>query len=158
MRGASDIRELSARRPGARHRRLLDKLLARRVCASIVTCRAALPPLLASLFSFATEMNNSKSFVGGWAAFFGCTMTGAGLGYYRWKGENAIRIQENVALKKDREERLKRMGEAAERKRASAKASAALAVPLEESPPAAAAASPPAGPASAPREERRPGS
>ena len=56
-------------------------------------------------------MNNAKSVVGGWAAFFGFTMTGATLGYFRWRGENAIRVVEAVELKKQREEDMERIFE-----------------------------------------------
>ncbi|KAJ1446664.1 hypothetical protein M885DRAFT_625068, partial [Pelagophyceae sp. CCMP2097] len=48
-------------------------------------------------------MNTSKSFVAGWGLFFGAVMSGAGMGWYRWKCENAVRIQEAVVLRQERD-------------------------------------------------------
>lgn len=70
-------------------------------------------------------MNKASSFVGGWSAFFGCTLGGAAMGYYQWKGENAQRVKENVNLRADREETLRRIGEKARAERAASEVAAA---------------------------------
>ena len=70
-------------------------------------------------------MNNKATFIGGWGAFFGCTLGGAAIGYYQWKGENKKRIEENVGLRRDREETLRRIGERARAERAAQEVAAA---------------------------------
>lgn len=86
-------------------------------------------------------MNGAKSFVGGWAAFFGCTMTGATLGYFRWKSENAVRLEENEVLKVEREAELQRIRAKAQ----AAKARAALAAAAPASPAPSPPPPPPSG-------------
>jgi len=48
-------------------------------------------------------MNNPNTFALGWAAFAGCFLTGAGIGYFRAVEGRRIRAVDNIQQTKDRE-------------------------------------------------------
>lgn len=65
-------------------------------------------------------MNNTRSFIGGWAAFAFFTCTGATLGMQRQKGQEAQRREEEKVRKVGRDAELLRIAAAARLKSAGA--------------------------------------